>query len=438
MFEHLISTIVPLSAAASGSLINAIAQGAILAALVALCLRLLPGIKPGARFVIWLSVLFTILALQLVPGIRSTFGPNRSSLPFHGASVHIDPRWSLAIAGLWLLISSLRTLRLVGSALDLRRIASSAHPIPSAAKYEHLLKAGLRTAELCGSADVDRPSVVGFFHPRVLIPSDLLAKLSSDELEQIVLHEMEHLRRRDDWTNLFQKIALILFPLNPILFWIEQRLCMERELACDDCVLHFTTSRKSYAACLTSLAEHSLLRRGVSLALGAWEKQSELSRRVHRILSKPQTGMKRRTSNLVTGSLMAALLGGGFMLARTPRLVTFSPAISNVPSLETAAAIDTKASPASTMQTAFSPTFVTAVMPEPRKQAISFHRAVHRSPAPVKAIHRTARPRPQQWVVLTSWKASSAQPHPVLAISEIPESSYAAVSVGNGWLILQL
>ncbi|MEG9436288.1 M56 family metallopeptidase [Edaphobacter sp. HDX4] len=438
MFEHLISTIVPLSAAASGSLINAIAQGTILAAVVALCLRLLPSIKPAARFAIWISVLFTIVALHLAPGIRYTFGPYHSSLPFHGASVRIDPRWSLPIAALWLLISFIRAFRLVGSAVELRRIAAAALPIKSALKFQHLLQAGLRSAELCSSTDVDRPSVVGFFHPRVLIPSGLLARLSSEELEQIILHEMEHLRRRDDWTNLLQKVALILFPLNPVLFWIEQRLCMERELACDDCVLHFTTSRKSYAACLTSLAEHSLIRRGVSLALGAWEKQSELSRRVHRILSRPQERMKRRTSNLITGSLMAALLGGGFLLAGTPRLVSFSPAAADVSPIETTAALDGKASHASTQRDGFSPTFVKAVMPEPQKQEVSHRRAAHHSPVPVKAIHRTARPRPQQWVVLTRWKANAAQPRPMLAISEIPESSYAAVSFGNGWLILQL
>jgi beta-lactamase regulating signal transducer with metallopeptidase domain len=28
------------------------------------------------------------------------------------------------------------------------------------------------------------------------------------------MHEMEHLRRADDWTNLLQKLALVFFPLN--------------------------------------------------------------------------------------------------------------------------------------------------------------------------------------------------------------------------------
>ena len=90
---------------------------------------------------------------------------------------------------------------------------------------------GRRAAALCVSDEVDRPSVVGFFAPRILVPAALLERLSADELRQIVLHEMEHLRRGDDWTNLLQKLSLVVFPLNPALIWIERQLCVERELA---------------------------------------------------------------------------------------------------------------------------------------------------------------------------------------------------------------
>jgi hypothetical protein len=148
--------------------------------------------------------------------------------------------------------------------------------------------------------------------------------------------------------------------------------------------------------------------------------------------------MKRRTSNLITGSVMAVLLGAGLLLAGTPLLVSFSPVASHVRATATAAALDGKASHASMQRDGFSPTFVKAVMPGPQRQEVSHHRAVPQSPVPIKEIHRTARPVPKQWVVLTRWKANSAQPRPVLALYEIPESSYAAVSVGNGWLILQL
>ena len=129
-----------------------------------------------------------------------------------------------------------------------------------------------RCADLCTSSEVERPSVFGFFRPRVLLPEALLERLTPSELRQVVMHEMEHLRRGDDWTNLLQKLALVVFPLNPAMLWVERRLCAERELACDDGVLRASAGRKAYAICLTRLAEYSMLRRSFSLVLGAWER----------------------------------------------------------------------------------------------------------------------------------------------------------------------
>jgi len=217
---------------------------------------------------------------------RSTGGATTSS------ALHIDERISLALIGLWAAASLFRAAELIRSAFYLRGIARSSIRIAPDPAIETLLQSGQRQVTLCVSTEVDRPSVVGFFSPRILVPATLLDRLTTAELLQIVLHEMEHIRRRDDWTNLLQKLSLVLFPLNPVLVWVERRLCLERELACDDRVLRTTGARKAYAVCLASLAEHTLVRRGVSLALGAWERRPELVRRVHRILTSSGRTMR--------------------------------------------------------------------------------------------------------------------------------------------------
>jgi hypothetical protein len=239
----------------------------------------------------------------------------------------VDERFSLGLVCVWLVLSLLRAVELLRSAIWLRGIARRAVPIQAAPGVAELLAGTPRAVTLCVSREVDRPSVVGFFTPRILVPQSLLARLSDGELAQIVLHELEHLRRRDDWTNLLQKLSLVLFPLNPVLLWIERRLCLERELACDDQVLRTTHARKAYAACLANLAEHSLVRRGVSLALGAWERQSELVRRVHRILLNPDREMGRRQIGVAVGLMIFGLVGGVDVLAHSPRLVSFEPAM---------------------------------------------------------------------------------------------------------------
>jgi hypothetical protein len=173
------------------------------------------------------------------------------------------------------------------------------------------------------------------------MPEWLLEKLSPAELEQVVLHEAGHLSRRDDWLNLLQKIALVMFPLNPALAWVERRLCFERELACDERVLRVTGSPKAYAECLTTLAEHRLARRGLvrelALALGALGRESELGQRVLRIL-RGGGRMKRRQARLVFGGSMLTLVFAAGALERSPQIVAFSHSTgAQAPSVRAAA-----------------------------------------------------------------------------------------------------
>jgi len=68
-----------------------------------------------------------------------------------------------------------------------------------------------------------------------------------------------------------------------------------------------------------------MVRQSLSLVLGAWERQSELVRRVHRILRRPAQAMSARQAAALTTCLMAAVLAAAAALARSPLLVTFAP-----------------------------------------------------------------------------------------------------------------
>jgi hypothetical protein len=432
--EHLADTITLLSATAAGSLINAIAEGVLLTVVVSACLRLFPDVQPASRFAIWVAVLFATLTFHLVP-LKNVLGESHAA----NANVfHLDPRWGLAIVGVWSIITLTRVTRLFRSAIHLHRISASAIPVVPEPACAALLRSGPRPALLCTSTEVDRPSVVGFFKPGVLLPEGVLSELSPQELEQIVMHEMEHLRRRDDWTNLIQKISLALFPLNPALNWIERRLCMERELACDDCVLSVTSARKSYASCLTNLAEHSLRRRTASLALGAWGKRSELAQRVDRILLGQKTSSRRTPGYVVTGVFIIGLLGGAVSLTKTPMLVSFSsPAVTAAMPASNAGALTNVSSPVQRNQE-FSPTFVKAVMPEQQPNVVTKDVHSHRAPSQTKISRPQPKPRRRNQFVLTSSEVQSDLPRLIFTVNETTVPSYAALPVANGWLVIQL
>lgn len=453
------SLMTQLSATATGALVSAIWQGVLLAALVLIAIRLFPGLSAAARSIIWLNVFLLVAVLHLVPLAL------RSSHAAADDAVRLDPRWSLAVAGIWLALSLWRAGILFAGALHLRGLARRAVPVPMGEVEDLLHTPGGKRVGLCASDEVTRPSVLGFFRPRILVPPALLERLTVAELRQVVLHEMEHLRRHDDWTNLIQKIGLVLFPLNPALVWVEKQLCAERELACDDRVLHSGGGRKAYALCLTHLAEHSMLHRGYALVLGAWERRPELVRRVQRILSEPARAMGRKPAFAVTGGLVLAALGCTVTLARAPQLVSFAPAVEQA---QTLAPIDARELGLNGAERLVSATMAahpaeTQKSPHSTQTVLKHRGAVRRQHIPLTRLAELRTPPPPQaetLLVMTQWNEGAgsqaifattfieqARPRPSVersnALHERSLSTYTmrtalAVVTPDGWFILQI
>lgn len=313
---------------AGTTLIASIWQSAVIVCGLEIALRMMTRISAAQRFAIWTAGFGVAAGLPLLPLIH--FGAKGAGATAAGAEparalLQIDARWGLAIAGIWVAASAIRGVDLAVHSLRLRRLWKAAVPVAVSESVAAGLK-GVRKGRvtICTTEMLDRPSVIGFLVPRILIPKWLIDRLSSGELEQIVLHEAEHLLRRDDWTNLAQKLALVAFPLNPALAWMESRLCREREMACDEGVVRITNAPRAYAACLANLAERGLERRAEALSLGAWHKRSELVHRVHGILLRKR-GMSRAAAGVVLGAVGCALVGATVEMARCPQLVAFVP-----------------------------------------------------------------------------------------------------------------
>jgi beta-lactamase regulating signal transducer with metallopeptidase domain len=308
---------------ATSALAAALWQGALLAGAAALGLRLLPETPAPVRFSIWFAVFLLVAGVPFATVSLAHGGAGAVASMSH-PWLTVDARWCVWIAAIWAAASLVRGITLVAAAFRVRVLWKRAEPIDVA-----FPTVKSRNAQVCVSDEVDRPTVIGFFSPKIVIPEWLIGKLTPEELEQVVLHEAGHLSRGDDWLNLLQKVALVIFPLNPALAWVERRLCFERELACDESVLNATGAPKAYAECLAALAEYRLQRRGLvrglALALGALGRESELTQRVLRILSGG-TRMKRSQARMVLGGATLSLVFAATALERSPQLVGFTHA----------------------------------------------------------------------------------------------------------------
>lgn len=328
------------AAVAGPAAVSALWQGAVLALGLMLCLRLTPRISAIDRFRVWGAGFAVSFLLPFLPGLLGFFHsfliPAGAASGLSGVGAQpahpwfdLDPRWSLAIAAVWMAASLARAIDLGVHTVRLRRLWMRATPVALPLGDPSARTGTKRRFEVCTTRDLDRPSVIGFWAPRILLPEWLLDRLTAEELEQVVLHEAEHLRRRDDWINLAQKLCLVAFPLNPALAWMERRLCREREIACDEGVVRRTQAPRAYAACLASLAErrfereHRMEKPAEALSLGAWQRRPELVDRVHSIL-RHRPGLPPAAARALLGVVGCGLVFASVELAHCPQIVEFA------------------------------------------------------------------------------------------------------------------
>lgn len=239
-----------------------------------------------------------------------------------------------AIEILWAFLSLVMLARLAGGYQELRRLKSGATPAPD--RWELRLRRlcainGVRRqTRLLISKQVAGPVSLGFLDPAILIPRAFLGTLSDAEFDHIVMHELAHLRRRDDWTNLAQRVIGAALPIHPAVYWLSHRMSLEREMACDDWVIAATGTAKPYATSLTKVAELSQFGPAGILAASAAGNRSQLLRRVHHMLDKTRNA----TPKLVFGPLVAAVaavVGLIYLGARAPQMIAFAqnPAYEN-------------------------------------------------------------------------------------------------------------
>jgi len=321
------------SETAASLAVTACWQGALVAAVLAVVLRLAPRISATHRFFVWSAGFALATALPFFPVLASLAASPARGGTFSAANaaagpwLHVDSRWSFAIAALWVAVSVFKAVQLALQALHLRKLGNSASPaLPESCPFASgtISVAGRGPVRICTTKHLESPAALGFFTPRILIPDWLRDRLTAAEFEQIVLHEAEHLRRRDDWTNLLGKICLAIFPLNPVLWWIDRRLQTEREMACDEGVVRATREPRSYAACLTTLAERKLQQRAEVLSLGALRRRPELVSRVQSILA-PKNAPGPWAMRLLAGTIVCGLLVISAELIRSPQLIAFVP-----------------------------------------------------------------------------------------------------------------
>lgn len=146
----------------------------------------------------------------------------------------------------------------------------------------------VKRCELRLATDLRSPATCYWWRSHVLLPLELVPHLDCDQLEDVLRHELFHVRQHDYLWDRLAALGCRLVFFHPLAWLAYRHLRWERELACDYAVVRESSeARLRYAECLTNLARWFMARRMSSAGISFVSSESRLKVRVGALLSEP-------------------------------------------------------------------------------------------------------------------------------------------------------
>jgi beta-lactamase regulating signal transducer with metallopeptidase domain len=268
------------------------------------------------------------------PDAAAPLAPPRAIFPLQLQGGH----WLAVAMGIWMVFGFLQLCRIASSFVYLRKLKRGSHAAPHALadRFQYWVAAcGIRRpVRLLVSQRIQSPMATGFRRPAVIVPSNLFAHFDEGEFDHVLLHELAHVARRDDWSNLFARCLNAVVGLHPVAAWTLRQIARERELACDDWVVSRIGEARPYAASLARLFEVCRGQRRIGLATGMAGRASRLGERIEALLASGRQFSARASFirvGITTMALLALVAAGAqaphwITLAQSPTANTPAPA----------------------------------------------------------------------------------------------------------------
>ncbi len=231
---------------------------------------------------------------------------------------------SLLLLAAWLAVAGIKLAFLLRGLYQLRKLKDNS--TQASPGLEHLFQhlrselAVNRTVKLKVSQSHRSALLLGFVHPVIVLPAEAAQESGLGQAEHILRHELAHARRRDDWTNLAQRLIQAALFFHPAVWWISKQLSLEREIACDDSVLHQGIRPQPYALLLANLASRMTGPLPI-VAPGASSSKSQLQQRITMILNTHRNTSPRLARARLGFITSAAALIAVLAVYSAPRLV---------------------------------------------------------------------------------------------------------------------
>ena len=187
----------------------------------------------------------------------------------------------------------------------------------------------MRFPPIYSSQAGNSPIAFGLRQPRIVLPENLLDRLSSSELKSILIHEAAHLRHHDQLAGVIQRFVAALYWWNPLVYALTAQFSVAREEVSDNYGI-MENGARPYAECLYELARKTDLIVRLPFAVGIATPHISLEERIMNIISRKRNLKTQLAKPVILGfaliAIAAALVLGSHGLTLRAAPAIFGPA----------------------------------------------------------------------------------------------------------------
>ena len=224
--------------------------------------------------------------------------------------------WRQVLTLLWAIGFGLGLARFLIAQVRHRSLLKSCEPLDhqsikeTVMEIRHLLRIR-KPIRLLTSDQIGSAAVTGTFSPKLIVSTNFIRHLSSQQQRHILMHELVHIQRFDPLVNRITLILQAIHWFNPLVLWALKKFQQDRELICDAMAIKTLgeSQRSAYGETLIEILTSFRNQRTFPNLVPIISNKHEIKRRIM-MISMNQSTPSRRPILLIAG--LAAVLAMTF------------------------------------------------------------------------------------------------------------------------------
>ena len=217
------------------------------------------------------------------------------------------------LCGIWITGIFIMILLIAKSNAHLHALKKSALPLQNQKVHKlyhdclnemHITK----TIPIYSTAFIKSPIIVGLWKPCIYLPTHLISDFNASDMRYMLLHELQHFKYKDTFSNYFINFIGVLYWFNPIVWYALREMRNDREVACDTSVLSMlkADSYDDYGNTLIDFAEKISLT-PFPFTAGLSGNMKQMKRRITNIATYKKPSVWKKLHSISTFAIITAL-----------------------------------------------------------------------------------------------------------------------------------